>query len=87
MAHRQQQTNEQPTVKVVSPSTPEMELLLQGGYPDMSVKRANAIIKERQANPQSWPYEQQERAEAFLAAYNTPSKAVSKLPGWKRDRG
>lgn len=53
----------------VEPKTPEMEALLRAGYPNMTVKKAKAIIEERKKDPHSWPYEQQELAETFLAAY------------------
>lgn len=72
-------------IKPIKPKTPEMEALLRAGYPDMTVKKAETIIKERQANPQSWPYEQLERAEAFLAAYNTGATVVAQNPGWERE--
>ncbi|MEZ4591832.1 MAG: hypothetical protein R3D55_11930 [Chloroflexota bacterium] len=72
-------------IKPIQPGTPEMESLLRAGYPDMTVKKAETIIKERKANPQSWPYEQLERAEAFLAAYNTGATVVAQNPGWERE--
>ena len=53
----------------IKPGTPAMESYLRVGYPDMTVEKANAIVKERKANPASWPYEMLEKAEAFLAAY------------------
>jgi len=61
----------------VKPGTPEMEALLQAGYPDMSVAKAKLIIKERKERPELWPYEMLERAEAFLAAYEASPIAVS----------
>jgi hypothetical protein len=61
----------------IKPGTPEMEALLQAGYPDMSVDKAKRIIKERQERPELWPYAMLERAEAFLAAYNAKPTAVS----------
>jgi len=72
-------------IKPVKPKTKAMEGLLQAGYPDMSVEKANAIIKERKENPQVWPYEMLERAQAFLAAYNTPATVVAANPGWERE--
>lgn len=63
--------------KRIKPGTPEMEAILQTGYPDMSVEKAKTIIKERKENPALWPYEVMERAEAFLAAYNAKPIAVS----------
>jgi hypothetical protein len=64
-------------LKRIKPGTPEMEALLQAGYPDMSVDKAKRIIKERQERPELWPYAMLERAEAFLAAYNAKPIAVS----------
>ncbi len=61
----------------IKPGTPEMEALLQAGYPDMSVAKAKTIIKERKERPELWPYEMLERAEAFLAAYEATPVAVS----------
>ena len=54
----------------IKPKTPQMEAALQAGYPDLTVEKAKAIIKERRDNPALWPFEQMQRAEAFLAAYN-----------------
>ena len=53
----------------IRPKTPQMESMLQAGYPDLSVAKAKLIIKERRETPALWPYEQLVRAEAFLAAY------------------
>jgi len=72
-------------IKPIKPRTPEMEALLRAGYQDMTVKKAEAIIKERKENPQSWPYAQLERAEAFLAAYGTAATVVATNPGWQRE--
>jgi len=66
--------------------SPELEAFLQAGYGDMSREKAETIIKERKANPASWPYEQYERAQAFLAALLTAPTVVSSTPGWKRKR-
>lgn len=68
----------------ILPGTPEMEAFLQVGYPDMTVKKANLIIKERGENPQIWPYSEYERALAFLSAYGEKSRAISTDEGWKR---
>lgn len=74
-------------VQQIKPGTPEMEALLQAGYPDMSVDKAKLIIKERKERPDLWPYEMLERAEAFLAAYNAKPIAVStKAPGLKLEK-
>ena len=60
----------------ILPGTPEMETLLQAGYPDMSVVKARRIIAERAKRPELWPYAMLERAEAFLAAYEAVPVAV-----------
>ena len=70
----------------IKPKTIEMEQFLQAGYPDMSVAKANAIIKERKENPASWPYEMYEKALAFLAAWEATPQVTSKRPGWKRSK-
>jgi hypothetical protein len=70
----------------IRPKTPEMEAFLKGGYPDMSVEKAKTIIKERKENPAMWPYEMLERAEAFLAAYESAPQVVSKRAPWKREK-
>ena len=64
-------------MKHIKPGTKEMEAYLQAGYPDMSVEKAQTIIKERKENPALWPYEVMERAEAFLAAYKASPVVVS----------
>lgn len=69
----------------IKPGSPQHELMVQVGY-NMTKEKAETIIKERKANPQSWPYEMQEKAEAFLAQLEAQPQVVSKKPGWKRDR-
>lgn len=59
----------------IQPKTPAMERLLSAGYGGMTVKKAQQIIKEREANPTTWPYEKYEQAQAFLEAYNAPPPA------------
>jgi hypothetical protein len=70
----------------ILPGTPEMEAFLAAGYPGMTVAKAEAIIKERQANPQSWPYEVFEQAQAYLAAYRSTPQVISTREMWKRDQ-
>lgn len=65
----------QPTVKephgqeliTFPPNSKERETFLALGY-GMDKAKAQTIIKERRENPALWPYEMQEKAEAFLAA-------------------
>jgi len=82
--------NTQETVSAaIKPGTPAMESYLRIGYPDMTVEKAHLIIKERKENPQSWPYEMLERAQAFLAAYEQgPETKVigNKKPQQKLER-
>lgn len=49
------------------PESEELEALLAVGY-GMDRRKAETIIKERKENPALWPYEMQEKAEAFMAA-------------------
>ena len=66
--------------------TPEMEALRGLGYGGMTVAEAEAIIKERTANPMAYPYEVLKRAQAFLAAYHTSPIVIDTEPGWHRRR-
>jgi hypothetical protein len=71
----------QPKVK---PKTAQAEALLQSGY-GLTVKESEAIIKERDANPQTWPLEEYRKAQAMLAAYNATSRQPSSTRrGWQR---
>jgi hypothetical protein len=69
----------------ILPETPEMEAFLGAGY-DMNVAEAEAIIKERMANPDAYPYDIFKKAQAFLAAYHASPVAIDTEPGWKRRR-
>lgn len=60
-------------IQQIKPKTPEMEVLLAAGY-GMDKKKAELIVKERKENPHVWPYEEYEKAVAFLAAYNGTSE-------------
>lgn len=48
--------------------SPEHAALLASGY-GFTVEEAKQIIKEREANPQSWPFEEYQKAKAMLAAF------------------
>ncbi len=80
MAKIKQEEKAQP----IAPKTPKMEALLQAGFGDMNVTKANKIIAERKADFTSWPWAMLERADAFLAAYNATPIVIAKNPGWKR---
>jgi hypothetical protein len=71
----------------VNRKTPQMEALLQAGY-GMTVQEAQAIIKERDADPVRWPLEEYRKAQALLAAYNAKDlRPSSTRAGWRRTRG
>ena len=69
-------------LRTIAPGTPKMEAFLASGYPGMSVDKAQTIIKERRENPALWPYEEFQKAEAFLAAYRTKPIAIDTAPPW-----
>ncbi|MFH1555987.1 MAG: hypothetical protein ABII76_14155 [Pseudomonadota bacterium] len=67
-------------------ATPEMETLLSTGY-KMNLDTAKRIIEERDKNPQTWPLERYEQAQAFIQAYNaTTREPSSDRAGWVRTR-
>ena len=71
----------------VKPKTPQAEALLQVGY-GLTVAECKAIIKERDANPVTWPLEEYRKAQAMLAAYNTETPQPSSTrAGWHRTGG
>ena len=70
----------------VKPGTAQMEALLQAGY-GMTVKTAETIIKERDADPVRWPLEKYEAAQALLEAYKAKPQVISTRPRWQRTRG
>ena len=70
----------------IEPGTPEMAERLSVGY-GMTLEEAKLIIKEREANPQTHPYERLVKAQAFLQAYTATPQVISTRPGWKRSRG
>lgn len=69
----------------IQPGSESHEAMLAGGY-GMSKAEAEAIIKERDADPLTHPYDEYKKAKAMLAALNAKPKVISKKPGWKRDR-
>lgn len=75
---------EEKKISSIKPATEEMEAFLRSGYPDMSVKKAETIIAEREKDPSRWPYDVYERAQAFLAAYRATPVVVSPRKGWTR---
>ena len=73
---------EQPLVKL-APNTPELENFLGAGYGGMTKAEAERIIKERNANPAVWPFEEYRKAKAFLAALAASPQVVSKRKPWQ----
>jgi len=73
----------------VEPKTVQAEALLGAGY-NLTVKEAETIIKERDADPVRWPLEEYRKAQAFLQAYHAKPeqrKPSSTRAGWHRTRG
>jgi len=67
---------------MVKPGSKEHEALLSTGY-GMDKAKAQAIVKERKANPASWPYEMLEKAEAFLEALAAKPVVISTKSAWR----
>lgn len=75
-----------PKLLKIEPGTKEMEVFLQAGYPEMTEEKANTIIAERKENPSLWPYAMLEKAQSFLAAFNSRPRAVDTTPHWVREK-
>jgi len=73
------------SVDCIQPGSQAMDDLLAVGY-GMSVAEARTIIKERDENPHSWPYEEYKKAKAMLAAFEAEPQVISETPGWVRQR-
>ena len=65
-----------------APKTPELAAFLAAGY-GMTIEKAQLIIKERKADPNLWPYEMLEKAEALLAAYEAKPQVISTRKPWQ----
>lgn len=72
----------QPNVKFGSK---EHKAMIEGGY-QMSFEQAETIIKERKADPHTWPYDKYEKALAMMAALKTKPQPSSTKEPWKVDR-
>ena len=59
--------------------------LVEGAY-GMTVEKANTIVKERPANPQLYPYDLFEKAQAMLEALKTKPITIDTDPGWTREQ-
>ena len=77
--------NKQDTAKPVEVGSKSHEALLAGAY-GFDKAEAEQIIKERDANPLTHPYDEYRNAKALLQALKTKPIAINKKPGWKRDR-
>ena len=73
-----------PAAKPILPNTPEMEAFLGIGYSGMTVKDAKDIIEARKKDSAAYPFEMEQKARAFLAAYSTGPTVVSTRPMFKR---
>ena len=73
-------------VTPVEPETDEMEALLGVGYDGMTVEQAELILRERDQDPHLHPYEEFQKATAFLAAYHAKAEVVSTKAPWQRSR-
>ena len=71
---------------MVKPKTRQMAALLEAGY-HMSLEEAQAILTERKADPQAYPYAEYKKAQAFIAAYEAKPVVTSTRAGWRRTRG
>jgi len=67
--------------------SPELESLLQAGYPDMTAERAQQILDESKKDSKAYPLELQDKAKAFWSAYTTKPKAIDTEPAWRRIEG
>lgn len=77
---KKQQPKDTVEIEAIRPMTPEMEAFLQAGYPDMSLALAEEILEGRKADPNRWPYQMVQKAQAFIAAYKAYPIAVDPNP-------
>lgn len=70
-------------VDVIEVGSPEHEQQLIGAY-NMNAEEARRIIKERDENPSTWPWDDYKRAQAFLEVFSTPNTVVATREGWKK---
>lgn len=62
-------------VETFPPGSEKKANMLEIGY-GMSKEKAETIIKQYEGDPQTWPYEEYEKAKAFMAALTVdPVKA------------
>lgn len=60
------------------------ERILSPAYGGLTREAAEEIIKEREKDPQLWPYEKYDQAKKFLRALDTKPGVTSDKPAWKR---
>lgn len=58
---------------------------LAAGY-QMTPEEAQQIIKERDANPGMWSWEDYKKAKALLKVLESPQVVTATRPGWKRKK-
>jgi len=69
----------------IKPKSPEMEALLQAGYP-FTIVEARRIVKEYEAGATHLMADAKQAA-AMIAAYDNTAKVTTAVePGWKRSR-
>lgn len=70
-------------IEVMRTGSPEHALLLRSGY-RLTAAEAEMMVKQRESNPVSIPWQQYQDAKAMLAALATKPEVVSDRPAWKR---
>jgi hypothetical protein len=60
------------------------EQLLSTGYDGMTKAEAEAVIKERDADPTRWPMADYKKAKAYLAALKAKPAVISTRSAWRR---
>jgi len=75
------------TVDKIPFGSKEHAQLISIGYDGMTVEDAKRIIKERDERPELWPWEEYQKARAYLAAVSATPIVVSTRQGWKRSEG
>lgn len=60
------------------------ERILSAAYGKLTRKKAEQIIKEREADPHLWPWEKYQQAQDFLKALDSIPPITASKPHWKR---
>ena len=69
----------------VKPGSKEHLMMLEQGY-GMTLKEAEIIVKDWEANHQAYPLTEVRKAQAMIEAAKAAPIVISKKPGWKRQR-